>query len=349
MYTSTPLSSSPTPSTFTQDIQRTFAPGLRFGGIQGLPPLLLLLLAIAFPTISPFYFSFAYVAPADLAFAVWRDGPGAYFHYPTIPLLVGLLPVLATGIVDIIASRRAKSTRTGILTCLWANLWFLLATTIGFLGVNAFFTLQGLGLPLDRQLQLLATDLGIMLLLAVVLSLLCGWIGSRQAASIAASQTSAAPSTAALDLATQNQLGPLFGTYTSTQPSRAFATGLGTVAIVILLFVVQRFVLHISGSDIFVDAVAAIAGIVATVNQAYKRRGQQVAVFQQGMIVPTGSGQTAAMRWGEIDTMRSQFTDTVIRLTTKQGFTVVLPNTFEGFADLKATLMRQINSSQVSS
>jgi hypothetical protein len=260
-----------------------------------------------------------------------------------------LLGLVGTGVIDIFAgrytARRTRSMRAAILTCFWANLVYLLGTLLAYIGIlledsSTYFPFQ---FPSLNVLVGLVIET---LVPALLVSLLCGWIGGRMglgaSAPISSSTGEVLTSAASAQLAGQNQLGTLVRAYDSTPPSRALAFGFGTAAFVIVLFIVQRFVLGISGTGIFVDAVAAIAGIVATVNQAYKRRGQQVVLYQNGLLIPQSATQQAAMRWEEIDPLQSSFEDQKILLVTRSGFRVALMATFADFAELKAAIMAHL-------
>jgi hypothetical protein len=314
----------PTGRTLAQDLRRTFAPGVRFGAIQGLVPIAVLLALIVF----------------------FPD----FTSNPSSPILIylGPLPLLATGGIDVLASwrvaRRTYSVRAGILTCLWANLWFAVGSTVAVIGDLWYPGRSPHGLP-EALFSFPAhfTKMAVVLLVpALLLSLLCGgisgWLSLRKVAPRIASAQAAHRSVSAAQVAAQNQLGMQIRFYVSSQPSRALATGVATIVLVTLLFIVQRFVLHVTGGDIFVDAVAAIAGTIATINQAYKRQGQQVGVYQNGLLVPTAAQGLAAIRWEELDPHQSRLGANSITLVTQRGFRVVLPATFADFGALQATI-----------
>jgi hypothetical protein len=311
-------------STLAQDIRRTFAPGARVGAIQGLIPILVLLVLIVFFP--------------------------AFISNPFSPILIylGLLPLLATGAIDVLASwrvaRRTYSVRAGVLTCLWANLWFAAGSTVVVLGDLWYLGLYPHGLS-EVLFSIPAQFLRVVVRLlfpAILLSLLCGgisgWLSLRHVATPTPSSPGAPLPISATQLAAQNQLGMLVRVHASAQSSRVLAIGVGTIVLVTVLFIVQRFVLHVTGGDLFVDAVAAIAGVIVLINQAYKLQGQQVVVFQHGLLVPSSAHDLAAIRWEEVDPQQSRLGEDSIILVTKSGFRVVLPITFADFGELKATI-----------
>jgi hypothetical protein len=353
---STPASPlSRTRISLAQDIRRTFAPGLRFGAIQGAVPIAFLLVFILFVPTSNFGHS---ALGFDFA------SPIAQFYYRA-GNVIGFLPLLATGGIDILASwrvtRRTHSVRAGILTCLWANVWFLvggLVTNIGAVWYDQ--ASAGRGLSLLSGYVFSGSFLSdstyyvvYMFFPAIVLSFLCGGIGGRfglrQAPTYLLPGPEAILPTSATQLAAQNRLGTPIRSHSSSQPSRVLATGVGTIVVVILLFVLQRFVLHVTGGDLFVDAVAAIAGAIATINQAYRRQGQQVVVYQNGLLVPSAGRRLAAIRWEEIDLHQSRLGENGISLVTQSGFRVALPSTFADFGALKATISAHMQQAGVRS
>jgi hypothetical protein len=327
--------------TLAQDIRRTFVPGLRYGAIQGMVPIIILLALIFF----------------------FPD----FIFIPLFPfkLYFDLLPLLATVGVDVLASwrmaRRTYSVRAGLLTCLWANLWFVVGSIVVDIGyrwyllqvlypkyhvaaqVILFFDIPG------TALRLIVFDL----IPAIVLSLLCGgisgWLSLRGVAMPIPTAPGAPLPVEANQLAAQNQLGMPVRVHVSAQPSRALATGVGTIVLVTLLFMLQRFVLHVTGGDIFVDAVVAITGAIVTINQAYKRQGQQVVVYQYGLLVPSGAHGMAAIRWEELDPHQSRLAELNIILVMKNGFRVVLPSSFADFGELKATISAHMQQAGVRS
>jgi hypothetical protein len=321
----TPASPSFQPgSTLAQDIRRTFAPGARFGAIQGAIPIAFLLALMVFVP--------------------------DFLSIPFFPIYVylGLLPLLATGAIDILASwrvaRRTYSVRAGVLTCLWANLWFLIGSIVASLGYTWYLQIH-VAIRVVFNIPIFSKSLLVRgLVPAILLSLLCGgisgWLSLRNVATPTPSSPGAPLPISATQLAAQNQLGMPVRVHGSAQPSRALATGVGTIVLVTVLFILQRFVLHVTGGDIFVDAVAAIAGAIATINQASKRQGQQVVVYRHGLLLPSSASahDLAAIRWEEVDPYQSRLGEQSIILVTKRGFRVVLPSTFADFGELKATI-----------
>jgi hypothetical protein len=311
-------------TTLAQDIRRTFAPGARVGAIQGLIPIVVLLVLIFF-------------------FPAFTSN-----HLSPILIYLGLLPLLATGAIDVLASwrvaRRTYSVRAGVLTCLWANLWFAAGSTVVIIGSLWYRGSYPNGLSevlfiLPGQLLRVVVEF---LFPAILLSLLCGgisgWLSLRHVATPIPSSPGAPLPISATQLAAQNQLGMPVRVHVSAQSSRVLAMGVGTIILVTFLFIVQRFVLHVTGGDLFVDAVAAIAGVIVIINQAFKRQGQQVVVFQNGLLVPSSAHDLAAIRWDEVDPHQSRLGENSIILVTKSGFRVVLPITFADFGELKATI-----------
>jgi hypothetical protein len=323
-------------STLAQDIRRTFAPGARFGAIQGLIPILVLLVLI-------FFFP-------------------AFINNLLSPILIylGLLPLLATGAIDVLASwrvaRRTFSVRAGVVTCLWANLWFAVGSTVVIVG-DLWYTDRSPNWLAEVLFSIYAEVPRVVvgfLFPAMLLSLLCGgisgWLSLRNVASPIPSSPGAPLPISATQLATQNQLGMPVRVHASAQSSRALAIGIGTIVLVTVLFIVQRFVLHVTGGDLFVDAVAAIAGVIVIINQAFKRQGQQVVVFEHGLLVPSSASahDLAAIRWEEIDPHQSRLGENSIILVTKRGFRVVLPITFADYGELKATISAHMQHADIS-
>ena len=285
--------------TFGQDIRRTFLRGLLFGAILAL------------------------------------TSGVCHFLFPLQPAL--LLSLVAASAIDIVASwrvaRSTHSVRAGIMTCLWANLVYLMGTPLVVLVASTPFEIEvNGGVP-----SLLISATLVAGIPAIILSVLFGWMVGRLGTARTQSPHEDALSPATAQLAAQNQLGMLIQSYRSMHPSRALAFGIGTAIFVIVLFVIQRS-LGVSGTSIFEDVVVAIIGSIATVYQANKRRGQQVAVYQHGLLVPGSDQQLVALRWEEIDTHYSRLEEQRILLQTKHGFRIALSATFTDFADLKTTI-----------
>lgn len=297
------------PVTLAQDLRRTLPQGLRFGAIQGIIPVLFLVLPK----------SRVYVIPFSELADLWQfASPGSFAL---------LLSLLVTGAIDVFASRRVawrtRTMRAGILTCFWASFGYLLGMLLAFAGgqweLSTTPDVTVLGPSLADLLLLVIETLLPAMLLSLLFGWIGGWMGLMAPAPIPPAPHEAALSPATMQFAADNQLGQPLCFSPATSTTNVLWKGAGVIVGTILIFMVLRFSFQVGGTDLFEAAGAAIIGAIAYMIWAARKTGQTVAVYEAGVVIAASVQPAVVFRWDDLDPQRTLFADHLITLVPRRG------------------------------
>jgi hypothetical protein len=336
------------PHNLYQDIRMALKPGLLTGGIMSLYPLILFFWMLHSPgeyldqvtdivrqtaTWWGGYHPNGLFATVDPAFAenFYRV---YYYGLPALGMIVGSF------CVGYVLGRQTGRIRPSILAALLANILFLVACT-------AWITMEVFAVD-DPQLDYISALLPVALRYAGEHNIplfeiaffsigLLGWFGAR----LGAGAIREAKSSATADqVARSYQLGDLVKIYPAAAPSSAFLLVLGGIALLFLLFVVERAVLPFSGTSVATDFFEGVIGLVGLLVITIRRRGQDVYVYQQGVVGYTSLGKLGAIPW-EGSSLRYQ--ENALRIVGKHGVSLKVLRNIDGFDELNTLAQQKIS------
>jgi hypothetical protein len=355
-----------------QDMMRTPAPSMRRSGLvaaalQASIPLGLFVLAKVLFSLR-IYFAFSYLFDISDLFVAGGFGfylltferiflGNIYSGFTTgdllgsllPPFLLTLLPLVGTGAIDFVVSRRTTqatgSLRAGLRTCLWGHAGYIAAPlAIIVYGYRGFPF--GFDAPRASYTSIFFEALAVFLLMQIGLALgvsqICGrWGGAHglraRGGAESAPALEAGDPAAVRDLATRSNLGAFVRVFTPLDTSTVILRGLGLIVFFVVLLLVQRFVFHVTGTEPCLTTVVGVVGTIGYMVQVARRRGQPIYVFQDGLVGFTDLRRLVAMRWDE---MQPLSTRSPLRLTSRNGEQIVAPDTLAHVDELE-DLIRQ--------
>ena len=265
------------------------------------------------------------------------------------PFLLTLLPLVGTGAIDFVVSRRTTqatgSLRAGLRMCLWGHAGYIAALLA--LIVYAYRELLfGFGASWASYaasfFEVLALFLLVQIGLALGVSQIVGRWGGRQGL-IARGGTESDVALDSVDLAvvrdlaSRSNLGAFVRVFTPLDAATVILRGVGLIVFFVVLLLAQRFVFNIGGGEPFATSVVGVVGSIGYMVQGARRRGQPIHQFQDGLVGFAEPGCLIAIRWDE---MQPLSTRSPLRVTSRTGDQIVVPDTLVHADELK-DLIRQ--------
>jgi hypothetical protein len=267
------------------------------------------------------------------------------------PFLLTLLPLVGTGAIDFVVSRRTTqatgSLRAGLRTCLWGHAGYIAALlALIVYGYRGFPF--GFDAPRASYTSIFFEALAVFLLMQIGLALgvsqICGrWGGRRGLLARGGAESDVALGTidlaAVRDLATRSNLGAFVRVFTPLDTSTIILRGLGVIVLLIALLLVQRLVFHVPGTEPFLTTVVGVMGSIGYMIQVARRRGQPIHLFQEGFVGFTDLRRLVAIRWDE---MQPLSTRSPLRVISRNGDQIVVSDTLAHADELKDMIRQGI-------
>jgi hypothetical protein len=336
------------PHNLYQDIRVALTPGLLTGGIVSLYPLILFFWMLHSP-----YEYLDQLIDIMRQTATWWGGYHPHGLFPTVDPtfaqnfyrvyyygLPALGMIVGSFCVSYVLARQTGRIRPSILAALLANI-LLLVACMAWIAMEVFAVndpqLDYVSALLPAALRYAGENNLPLFETAFFSTGMLGWFGARLGMGGAIKE--AKSSATADQVAKSYHLGNLVKIYPAATPSSAFLFVFAGIALLFLLFVVERAVLPFSGTSVATDFFEGVIGLVGLLIITIRRRGQDVHVYQEGVVGYTSPGRLGAIPW-EASSLR--FQENAIRIVGKHGLSLKVLRNIDGFDELNTLAQQKI-------